>query len=274
MGHVSVGTVVMPLIEPSQRLMAFAHATHHGEIEMDVQVFYEEFTASPAAAVLSRGAQRVIEVAPGGPGAGGGVGSPSGPAPEPGSEDLPQDVPVDDVESSSCRWPWTTPRPQSWRLVGTGEVETVTRDGVTVLRIPDTMHFEVTAAPTTFPWVLGPSRDPPVRRRAAAFRAELERQLGKTHKELDEWFADPDRMRDLVTTHRAELVASYLHASQRKDLNITSLSLYSGPDRARPGRAAPRACDRGLRVAARPAPSHAIPKHRRRRPARRLARHR
>jgi hypothetical protein len=239
MDHVSVGTVVMPLIEPSQRLMALAHATHHGEIEMGVQEFYEEFTASPAAAVLSRGAERVIKVAPGRPAS-------------PGSEDPPRDSEV--VELTLARGDTA---PQSWRLVGTGGAETETPDDVTVLRIPDTVRFEATAAPRTFPWVLIPHVVPPVRRRAAAFRTELERRLGKTPEELDEWFADSDRMRDLVTTHRAELVASYLHASQHKDLNITSMSLYSGPDRPRPGHAAPKRVtaalvwQRGKRVNAR-----------------------
>jgi hypothetical protein len=100
-----------------------------------------------------------------------------------------------------------------------------------VISIPDTVHFELTATRGIAPWVLVTHVDPAIRGRALQFTHELELALGLAPGSLKRRLNDDTFLPDLVVNHRQLLAKCYVQAIQSRDLNLTSLSLYSGPDR-------------------------------------------
>lgn len=209
----AVDTVVMPLLGPTERLMAFAHAVAHNSLRQQDRSFYENFTSDPVAALGGLGVPRVIQVS----------GSPD-------NDDGPtDDPPVDDVLPLPRPPGLDAPIPETWQLAGHGLVDGTEHDGTAVISMPDTVHFELPAARSITPWALVTHVDRPIRRRAAEFERQLQRALTLTPRSLKKELSDPDFIRDLVIKHRRLLAKCYADAIQSRDLNLTSLSLYSGP---------------------------------------------
>ncbi|HWJ65131.1 MAG TPA: MBL fold metallo-hydrolase [Nocardioides sp.] len=212
---ITVDTVVMPLLGPTERLMAFAHAFAQRSLRQQDLAFYQEFSSDPVATIGNLGVPRVIQV--------------SGSLDD-GLENT-NDPPGDDILPVPQPPGLDDQLPEAWQLVGRGSVQGFEHDGTAVISMPDTVHFELPATRAVTPWVLVPHVDQPIRRRAAEFEHRLHRALKVTPGWLKRSLLDPDFIRDLVTKRRRLLAKCYTDAIQSRDLNLTSLSLYSGPAR-------------------------------------------
>lgn len=215
----SVHTVVMPLMEPTERLMAFAHAEANLGVDPADLAFVQRFTINPVATLAGLGVARVIQV-----GNTAGDGNPDD-AP---SDDRPPDddvVPLPLPEGTDAQFP------TAWELEGRGTVTGTAQGGIAVITMPDTVHFVVPATRGVTPWVLVTHVDAPIRGRSVQFLQELELKLGLASGALPKMLGKQDFVRDLVINQRRLLAKCYKTAIKASDLNLTSLSLYSGPDR-------------------------------------------
>lgn len=208
-----VETVVLPLINVVDRLYAFAHAhaTNAGATGSDGG-FFEAFIADPIAAVAELGPRRILLVEGGSDG-----GAPFSKGPDDGDRG-PEGLPDGDNEP-----PFRT------KLIGRGKVRSSDAgamvNGAQVLIIPQTLALMPSAA--THLWLLAPYVDPAIAALRSTFIAALARQKGIKEPALEQHLKDPNFVLALLTTERAKLVAAY--SSVTKDLNITSLCVYSGP---------------------------------------------
>jgi hypothetical protein len=202
-------TIFLPLIQLADRLIAFARAASEDPTVTE-DGFFVRFTLDPAAALGGFGPDRIIMFEPG---EGGAPGGPNGAPPlegatrEFGLEELP------------------------WRLVGRGTLmSTGTVPGpagaVPVLRVPDTAAIAPRGVKATG-WLLAPYVDVAVSAKRAKFLRSLAKRLKKSVPKLKSWLDSPTNVEDLLTTKVAHLAAAYKDVE--KDLNITSMSLYSGP---------------------------------------------
>jgi len=121
-----------------------------------------------------------------------------------------------------------------WKLVGRGRVDRrddasgrVTASKPVVYEIDDTIAIRV-AAGAGPAWILAPYIDPAFRQRAAFLRA-LALELRMTPRAVGAALSDIERRRVLVIEKTKELRRAY--SAIAKDLNLTSMSLLSGPAR-------------------------------------------
>lgn len=213
-----VDTIVLPLMNVIDRLIAFGRAVD--ENPAAATDFFREFTLNPTAALGRFDPDLILYVEPG---------SRDGGAP--GSGDEPIDGPFDPVSRRED----AKREPATWKLVGKGRViyddPRVAASAVNVAAgnrtavMPDTKAVMVPGAKAE--WLLAPFVDPSVTTHAAVFRGALAKALGMTRQALRAWLLTPANVKTLVTAHASELAASY--KAVKSDLNITSLSLYSGP---------------------------------------------
>lgn len=229
----TIDTVVMPLLEPTERLMAFANAEADQPIGAPDLELLQSFTVDPVAAAIELGANRVIQVVAGArPSGDGGVsGDPFSPDQLAPNEPMDPPQPVDLPPSPRPG----VAQPAGWRLVGNQVPVGPGEDGIPAYTMPDTVHFELTSTLDVVPWVLVTHVDEAIRTRVDRFKAALAQALRITTVELDVQLKDPENVLRLVERNRTELARSYQGAIGRRDLNLTTLSLYSGPDRPRSG---------------------------------------
>lgn len=208
-----VETVVLPLINVVERLYAFAHAhaTNAGATGSDGG-FFEAFIADPIAAVAELGPRRILLVEGGSDG-----GAPFSKGPD-DDDRRPEGLPEGDNDT-----PFRT------KLIGHGKVHSSDAgamvNGAQVLIIPQTLALMPSAA--THLWLLAPYVDPAIAALRPTFIAALAQQTGFKEPALEQHLKDPKFVLALLTTERAKLVSAYNAVT--KDLNITSLCVYSGP---------------------------------------------
>jgi len=214
-----VNTIVLPLMNVIDRLIAFGRAVD--ENPAAATDFYREFTLDPTAALGRFDPDLILYVEPG---------SRDGGAPGSGDESI--DGPFD----PGARGEDAKREPATWKLVGKGRViyddprvaastaANVAAGNRTAV-MPDTKAVMVPGAKAE--WLLAPFVDPGVTIHAAVFRGALAKALGMTRQALRAWLLIPANVETLVTAHASELAAAY--KAVKTDLNITSLSLYSGP---------------------------------------------
>ena len=215
-----VDTIILPLIDTVHRLIVYARAM--AQDPSTATSFYQDFIVDPASALASRfQPNQILFVTRGGD------------DPETG---------VDDVLPAPDRPP-TDPEGAIWTLVGRGKRGDISGSysgapgvGKTkVFTIPDTLGLSAAGhsarsgqqSARVRAWLFKTYVDPDVVRGRAAFLRELRRQLHLTAAKLNTLISNVASLKDLVVHKRLELAKSY--EAVTSDLNVTSLSLYSGP---------------------------------------------
>lgn len=211
-----VKTIVLPLLNVEDRLIAYARAASEDPMSVDNE-FYRAFVVDPASALGRFNPERVIFVEPGNRDDG---------APYRGG---PDDPPGGDGESDSLlrgneRLPWT--------IVGSGNMRpyieaTSKPESCVACVMQDTKGFLYPYSVTTPAWLFAPFVDPSVKANAAPFMASLATARRQSVPALKKWLRSTNNIEKLLTVHVSDLKAAY--ASINRDLNVTSMCLYSGP---------------------------------------------
>lgn len=215
-----VKVIVMPLLNVEDRLISYAR-TASVDPKAAANGFYRSFIADPVKAVSRFGPEQIIQVRPGDDG---------GRAPF----SLPDSG--QDFDDPFARSNEPAPR-MPLKMVGTGKVQRAkspassktaeAKAKAQVWIADDSLGFVYTGSASSAIWLLAPYVDPRVEDDAGAFMDALAVERKTTVAELQVWLKKTSNLTLLMTHGLADLVAAY-HAVN-KDLNVTSLSLYSGP---------------------------------------------
>lgn len=211
-----VKTIVMPLLNIEDRLIAFARTALEDTMSAD-STFYKAFVVDPVSALGRFNPERIIFVESGSQD--GGAPFSSGPNERgngPGDSDLL-------LRSDSDL---------AWKLVGRGSVRADVEAAAKVLGgvfgvVPDTIGMVCISAGTAPGWLLAPYIDPSVKADTVLFMKTLAAMRGQTVAALKKWLRRTGNVEKLLTVHISDLKAAY--AAINADLNITSMCLYSGP---------------------------------------------
>jgi hypothetical protein len=211
-----VKTIVLPLLNVEDRLIAYARAASEDPMSAD-NVFYKDFVVDPISALGRFNPDRIILVEPGNRDDG---------APFRGGPDDPGDGSGD--SESQLRRNERLP----WKIVGRGRmrprVEATANPTAGVAdMMPDTHGFLCAGTGTVPGWLLVPFVDPSVKAGAAQFMTSLAAARGQTVAALKKWLRSTANVEKLLTVHVTDLKAAY--ATIHIDLNVTSMCLYSGP---------------------------------------------
>jgi len=221
---IRVETIMLPLVSTEDRLLAFARAAAEDPASVDNE-FYQSLIVDPFVALSRFGPDRIIFIREGGEGG------------APGGSDRPIDPldgpPLDEGESKTKR-----DRPR-WTFVGSGQIEKSGdatghgggSGGPERMVVAHSIGFEIAAAKEDKNWLLAPYVDPTVKAKREDFLNRLVAEIkpAMTRLELDIWLKDSTNVRTLIVEKRADLVAAYTEVA--RDLNITSMCLYSGLER-------------------------------------------
>ena len=221
-----VDTIVLPYFNMIERLIGYARDATEDPAAMEDD-FYRSFVLDPVAALSGFGPRQILFVRSAGdasPGAPDLDGGPEGPGPDIAGR-------RDDEGRAT------------WKLVGRGRFygrgqgsAPTPASGTLVASIPDSMGVAVPSLGTRAGfWLLSPFLDPAIERQRGVFKAALLKALnhGKPRKDqikkagFDAWLDDPANLKDLVLNKVADLREAY--AAVEKNLNISSMCLYSGP---------------------------------------------
>ena len=131
----------------------------------------------------------------------------------------------------------------SWKLVGRGTIEesrqgrpASSHAGPIIATIPDSIGIAVPSSTTASGfWLLSPFIDPAIARQRGVFKTALLKALnhGKSLKDqikkrdFEIWLSDPVNRQNLVLNRVNDLSSAY--EAVEKNLNVSSLCLYSGP---------------------------------------------
>lgn len=202
-----VDTIVMPLLTPVERLMTFARAT--AAAPTAATPFYCDLIVDPVAALAERFGPRQIML----------VGRGEGRAP--GLDGLPDGGPDTGVSAA--------PDCAPWRLVGRGvsRLSSETTGATTVHETPDTLAIAVPGDGGRRAWQFLTFVDPGIVTGRADFLTALRELLKWSPKKLRDAISSTAGLKSLVIDRRAELAEAYMTLD--RDLNVTSLCLYSGP---------------------------------------------
>ena len=217
-------TVVMPMLTVIERLACFAR-TATVDPKSAGGRFYIDFTLDPVDALSQFRPGQIVLIGSGDPD----TGAPfSRDAPDPNSDQLiPRPLTSTNLEDAS---------PQ---VVGVGEPRVLPSSAKTgkhlkmrgvpdAVVMPDTLGFIYDVTGTTINWLIAPFLDPAVKAETASFVKELSKQLGFSVKQLLNWLeTDIANVESLLTSDLPKLTEAY--KAVKKDLNITSLCVYSGP---------------------------------------------
>lgn len=216
--------IVMPMLTVVERLACFAR-TAALDARSAMGRFYIDFTLDPVGALSQFGPGRIVLVRSGN-GDGGAPFSRDGNRPNP---DQPGRTLLADQDRGGGLQ----------NVVGFGDAEELPSSAKVATRlkkhsvpkavaIPDTLGFVYGFPTLGMNWLLAPFVDPAVKADTAKFLQELGRLKELSVKDLLDWLeADPANVKSLLTTDVALLADAY--KTVNKDLNVTSLCVYSGP---------------------------------------------
>jgi hypothetical protein len=218
----AVDTIIMPLLNVEERLAAYAKALACGA-KRSIGSFYRDFVIDPFKALLRFKPRRIIFVKPG-------RRDPDTPG-APGSND---DGPIRDIDQ-----PLGVVRNRNdlirWKLVGEGNIQVLnppdaseppTLERTAHIVIDDTVGLLYLGA-GSHEWLLAPYIDPSVKRSIKTFTDELISRMGITRRKLTSMLGNSAGVLKVLVHHTAELTDAYRKVAA--DLNVTSLSVYSGP---------------------------------------------
>jgi hypothetical protein len=142
----------------------------------------------------------------------------------------------DDPERGRGRWREGPLGGKGWTLVGEGQVRWQDPAVVSPRAAENAAAPVVCIVPHTMgivipydggEWLLAPFVDPTVKLQRRKFLVRLAKSLKMTRAKLEVWLETPTNVESLVKTGAGTLATAY--GAVAKDLNITSLCLYSGP---------------------------------------------
>jgi hypothetical protein len=219
----AVDTIMLPLLSVEDRLIAFARSAAEAPASA-LDPFYRDFIADPATALSRFAPRQILFVKPGSPdeGAPGAGGGEIGPYDE-GGDQIGGDHPRDDADRAR------------WKLVGRGRAEdrrTVTGGGkrktsttTDIATVPDSRAIAVEVVDHLVLWLLAPYVDPGVVAERHRFFRALRGQHGFDKRSL----GDPDRLCKILSDKNEIAILVGAYKAVGRDLNVTSLCLYSGP---------------------------------------------
>lgn len=210
-----VGTYILPLVDPVERLMSWASHQVRGEFVSEIDRL---FVVNPVSALRTLSPEsRIVFVVPGD------FQPPDGwlvdPEPAPGTG---QDEP-----------PSMTDLTPHWSI-GAGGPTSISGPGVYVVSDADPILM---AFPRGGPeWILDHYVDPGIVAQRDTFRQTLEHLLKDDPSSLDAILSDPTKLGPMLQVSSASradnlIIQAYesMYSTKRPDLNLTSLCLYSGP---------------------------------------------
>jgi hypothetical protein len=209
-GEFQVDTIMMPMINMKERLLFFA-ATAHDDPHSARSAFYRGFILNPVAAVSRFKPRNILLVRRG-----------DGGAPGSGS---PDDGPLDGDPGTSGEG-----RGFGWKLVGRGTADPQPQQtgNPLVMVIPDSSAIRVfDPGSGEEASLLAPYVDQDIVAKQNAFLGTLAKECSMTVKVLEAKLGDASFVLKLMTTHLSALRTAY--QTCHRNLNLTSLCLYSGP---------------------------------------------
>ena len=212
-GKLQVDTIMMPMVEMKERLLAFASVAQHDPVSAR-STFYRAFIADPVTAVSRFNPRNILLVRRGDSG-----------SPGSGSRD---DGPLDEGPNISGEG-----RGYAWILVGQGTADVKPQEAGAplVVLVPDSSAARVFSPRIREEaWLLAPYVDQEIVTKTDPFLATLAKKRSMTVNELETSLSDGIFARDLVTNHLGDLITAY--KACHGNLNLTSLCLYSGPAEA------------------------------------------
>ena len=226
---VAVDTIVLPFFNVADRLIAYARDAIEDPATL-VDNFYREFVIDPTTALSGFGPRQILFMVPGGPD------SPGAPDLDGGRPEGPDGHDMQGLRDEKGQVTWK-PLGRGW--INSPNDRTHAESALPrpiVATLPDSVGL---VSPSIDPnlglWLLSPFVDPAVDAQQAVFFRALLKALnhGVSAKAkmkaaaLKSWLAVPTNLRDLVTNRTGDLTQAYSAVS--KNLNITSMCLYSGP---------------------------------------------
>lgn len=214
-----VDTIILPFLNVIDRTIAFAQTAAEDPASATSD-FYQAFTINPTQALARFQPRQIIYVQAGGRDDGGAPGSRGEP---------PESGPAGELHGGK-----RDKHGLAWTLVGRGQVNNAdpvaselssAQGQTTAALITDTMAMMTQTRGGS--WLLSPFIDPTIASDRKKFMVSLAKRLKISRKALDAWVKITANLETLLTTKRPELVGAYSDVA--KDLNLTSMSLYSGP---------------------------------------------
>lgn len=221
-----VDTIVLPYFDVVERLIGYARDATVDPASVR-NAFFRDFVVDPISALSRFEPRQILFVRSAGddsPGAPNLDGVPDGPGPEIFGEVVGEKGPA-------------------WKLVGHGAIEggrqRVTASSSSepmVATMPDSIGIAMPSSAATTPfWLLSPFIDPAIARQRGIFKTALLKALNHAKpikgqikkRDFDGWLSDPDNRKDLVLNRVSDLSTAY--EAVEKNLNISSMCLYSGP---------------------------------------------
>jgi glyoxylase-like metal-dependent hydrolase (beta-lactamase superfamily II) len=212
-----VDTIILPLLSHVERLIVYARAV--SESPRSATEFYKEMTIDPLSALQRFKPRQIIQMVRG-----------DRPAPSADGGATPGDGPFDagpdgDPESS---------RSVKWSLHGRGRVTRLVvenpghgNDSLTaVFRMDDTIGIRVDS-PTGRAWLLSTYVDVKIQTGKKQFLSVLRNLLGISATIFNAMISCTSGLQKLILQNTSKLEAAYKLI--KKDVNVTSLCLYSGP---------------------------------------------
>lgn len=222
-GGMKVKTIVMPLLNVVERLICYAR-TASADPKAAANGFYRDFTADPVKALSRFEPDQIFQLESGG--AKGGApfniddagSDPDGPAFSLRPNELKPRTPLQMVGRGKVRPAKSGPGATKLGKVNASPQAWVAEDSV---------GFLLSATSVKVQWLLAPFVDPGVQADADAFLSALASEKKMTVADLHVWLGKVSNVKELITHGLPHLIAAYSEVA--KDLNVTSLSLYSGP---------------------------------------------
>lgn len=220
---VRVDTIVMPLINVSNRLIAYARAINE-DPSTTSDLFFRDFVTDPENALRRFEPRQILFIRRGSP-EGGAPGSGGG---DGGGPDFPTGFPR---IFKSHRDEGT-----GWKLVGRGRTRvareadgdvSASKTSTLVAEIDDTLAITPLVDESCLEWILSPFVDPTIRSREQLFLRELAAARGVSISRLKSWLAQSENVSNLLLHGIADLNTAYEAVAE--DFNLTSLCLFSGP---------------------------------------------
>lgn len=212
-------TVMMPLLSMEERLIAFAR-TSLEDPAAAASEFYREFTLDPVSAIGQFEPNQIVLIEGGSQGGG-----------------APFSRPQDNNDGGPEGAGLLTQETRGWKPVGKGVIYRHAQAGhsrvsaipsgksTSTVVMPDSAGVLVRTA-SGIDWLLAPYIDPVLRATQATFIRALAGSLKTTSTALRAQLADPAYVLNLLAKRESELRDAYRRVA--RDLNITSMCLYSG----------------------------------------------
>ena len=213
-----VETIILPMLSVADRLIGFARTAMH-DAGSASKGFYRDFIIDPVAALSRFSPQQILFIEH--RQSDGGAPFSGGPPPDGGHD---QPIFGKDPRDTGTAWKFVgRGSPVRHNVSGAADGEVQPK----VIVIPDTlaMMIEATTAQRDA-WLLAPFVDPTVKSHVGDFLNALAKRLEMTRAKLNKWIHNTANRKNLIINNLGHLVGAYTDIE--RDLNVTSLCLYSG----------------------------------------------